>query len=181
MKRRQFMISASALPFLGCEQSRQMEDIQGGFTGVNVERGHLLRDTKSWSTPSSTPSKTRKTKVIIAGGGVAGLATARALRLQGINDFVMLELEDRAGGNSKGGEVNGITCPLGAHYLPVPSEQAPQAADLRNLMEELGVRQRVAGRWQYDERYLCHSPQERLFFNRLAWGDSLLGQLQRCH
>jgi hypothetical protein len=64
-------------------------------------------------------------------------------------------------------------CPLGAHYLPVPSEQAPQAADLRNLLEELGVRQRVSGRWQYDERYLCHSPQERLFFNG-AWQDGLL-------
>ena len=146
-----------------------MDDIQGGFTGVNVERGHLLRDTKSWP----APSKTRKTKVIIAGGGVAGLAAARALRLQGINDFVLLELEDRAGGNSKGGAVNGITCPLGAHYLPVPSEQAPQADDLRNLLEELGVRQRVSGRWQYDERYLCHSPQERLFFNG-AWQDGLL-------
>jgi predicted NAD/FAD-binding protein len=146
-----------------------MEDIQGGFTGVNVERGHLLRDTKSWP----APSKIRKTKVIIAGGGVAGLSAARALRLQGINDFVLLELEDRAGGNSKGGAINGITCPLGAHYLPVPSEQAPQADDLRNLLEELGVRQRVAGRWQYDERYLCHSPQERLFFNG-AWQDGLL-------
>jgi hypothetical protein len=41
------------------------------------------------------------------------------------------------------------------------------------LLEELGVRQRVAGRWQYDERYLCHSPQERLFFNG-AWQDGLL-------
>ncbi|MEY4584218.1 MAG: hypothetical protein RJB10_715 [Pseudomonadota bacterium] len=172
MKRRQFnqlIAAASALPLLGCEQSSQMEDIQGGFTGVNVERGHLLRDTKSWP----APSKIRKTKVIIAGGGVAGLSAARALRLQGINDFVLLELEDRAGGNSKGGAINGITCPLGAHYLPVPSEQAPQADDLRNLLEELGVRQRVAGRWQYDERYLCHSPQERLFFNG-AWQDGLL-------
>ena len=176
MKRRHFnqlLAAASALPLLGCEKSHQIEDIQGGFTGVNVERGHLLRDTKSWPTPSSTPSKTRKTKVIIAGGGVAGLAAARALRLQGINDFVLLELEDRAGGNSKGGVVNGITCPLGAHYLPVPSEQAPQAADLRNLLEELGVRQRVSGRWQYDERYLCHSPQERLFFQG-GWQDGLL-------
>ena len=169
MKRRQFIAAASALPLLGCEQSRQIEDIQGGFTGVNVDRGHLLRDAKSWA----APSQIRKTKIIIAGGGVAGLAAARALRLQGINDFVLLELEDRAGGNSKGGTVNGITCPLGAHYLPVPSEQAPQAADLRNLLEELGVRQRVAGRWQYDERYLCHSPQERLFFNG-AWQDGLL-------
>jgi predicted NAD/FAD-binding protein len=173
MKRRQFMVAASALPLLGCEKSYQIEDIQGGFTGVNIERGHLLRDAKSWP----APLKTKKTKIIIAGGGVAGLAAARALRLQGINDFVMLELEDRAGGNSKGGAINGkngsVLCPLGAHYLPVPSEQAPQAADLRNLLEELGVRQRVAGRWQYDERYLCHSPQERLFFNG-AWQDGLL-------
>ena len=84
--------------------------------------------------------------MIIAGGGVAGLAASRALRLKGMNDFVMLELEDRAGGNSKGGVVGGISCPLGAHYLPVPSEQAPQAADLCNLLEELGVRQRIAGR-----------------------------------
>ena len=98
MKRRQFIAAASALPLLGCEQSRQIEDIQGGFTGFNVERGHLLRQTKAWS----EPSKTRKTKIIIAGGGVAGLAAARTLRLQGINDFVLLELEDCAGGNSKG-------------------------------------------------------------------------------
>jgi predicted NAD/FAD-binding protein len=176
MKRRQFnqfIAAASTLPLLACEKPHRMEDIQGGFTGVNVERGHLLRDAKQWG----APGKTRKTKVIIAGAGVAGLAAARALRLQGINDFVMLELEDSAGGNSKGGTVNGknggITCPLGAHYLPVPSEQAPQAADLHNLLEELGVRQRVSGRWQYDERYLCHSPQERLFFNG-AWQDGLL-------
>ena len=169
MKRRQFIAAASALPLLGCNKPPVMEDIQGGFTGVDIEHGHLLRDAKSWT----TPSQTRKTKVIIAGGGVAGLVAARALRLQGINDFVMLELEDHAGGNSKGGSVNGITCPLGAHYLPVPSEQAPQAADLRDLLEELGVRQRVAGRWTYDERVLCHSPQERLFFKG-SWQDGLL-------
>ena len=170
MKRRQFIAAASALPLLGCDKPRVIE---GGFTGVNIDRGHLLRDAKAWP----TPSKTRKTKVIIAGGGVAGLAAARALRLQGVNDFVLLELEDRAGGNSKGGTMTGkngvIPCPLGAHYLPVPSEQAPQAADLRDLLEELGVRQRVSGRWQYDERVLCHSPQERLFFNG-SWQDGLL-------
>jgi Flavin containing amine oxidoreductase len=170
MKRRQFIAAASALPLLGCDKPHVIE---GGFTGVNVERGHLLRDAKSWPIPSSSTSKARKTKIIIAGGGVAGLAAARALRLQGIHDFVMLELEDSAGGNSKGGLVNGITCPLGAHYLPVPSEQAPQTADLRDFLEELGVRQRVSGRWIYDERYLCHSPQERLFFNG-AWQDGLL-------
>jgi predicted NAD/FAD-binding protein len=181
MKRRQFIAAASTLPLLGCEKTRGINDIEGGFTGVNVERGHMLRDAKTSSilskASSEAPSKTFKTKIIIAGGGVAGLAAARALRLQGINDFVLLELEDKAGGNSKGGKVSGkqgdIACPLGAHYLPVPREDSVDSRDVQNLLEELGVRQRISGRWQYDERYLCHSPQERLFFNG-SWQDGLL-------
>ncbi|MEI8171301.1 MAG: hypothetical protein WCG50_16650, partial [Rhodoferax sp.] len=63
-----------------------------------------------------------------------------------------------------------IACPLGAHYLPVPSNDAPEVQD---LLEELGLRRRIAGRWEYDERHLCHSPQERLFING-AWQEGLL-------
>ena len=161
--RRRHFLAASALPLLGCEKTK---DIGGGFTGINFERGHLLRDRASWPAPSVFYS----TNVLIAGGGVAGLAAARALRLQGQHDFALLELEDNAGGNSRGGAVNGIACPLGAHYLPVPGDDAPE---VQNLLEELGLRRRVAGRWQYDERHLCHSPQERLFFNGV-WQDGLL-------
>ncbi len=92
------------------------------------------------------------------------------LRLRDMQDFTLLELEDSAGGNSRGGEVNGIPCPLGAHYLPVPGDNA---VDVQDLLEELGLRQRVSGRWVYDERQLCHSPQERLFING-QWQDGLL-------
>jgi hypothetical protein len=77
------------------------------------------------------------------------LAAARALRRAGHEDFALLELEDRAGGNSRGTQVMGIACPQGAHYLPLPGDDAPAVQD---LLEELGLRQRVAGRWQYDER-----------------------------
>jgi DNA-binding GntR family transcriptional regulator len=98
-----------------------------------------------------------------AGGGAQ-------LRLAGVDDFALLELEDTAGGNSRGGQVNGMACPLGAHYLPVPGDDAREVQD---LLEELGLRQRVAGRWQYDERHLCHSPQERLFFQG-EWQEGLL-------
>jgi hypothetical protein len=161
--RRRHFLAASALPLIGCAQRA---DIEGGFTGIQHERGHLLRDRVSWP----APARTFKTEVLIAGGGVAGLAAARALRLQGQHDFALLELENSAGGNSRGGAVNGIACPLGAHYLPLPGDDAPAVQD---LLEELGLRQRVAGRWQYDERHLCHSPQERLFFNG-AWQDGLL-------
>ncbi len=119
---------------------------------------------------SQAPATVKRTRVVIAGGGVAGLAAARALRLSGIEDFALLELEDTAGGNSRAGMVNGIACPLGAHYLPVPDDNAREVQD---LLEELGLRRRVAGRWEYDERNLCHSPQERLFF-RGEWQDGLL-------
>jgi monoamine oxidase len=157
MKRRSFL-AASSLPLalIGCDKPPAIE---GGFIGAAFERGHLLRQLQ----PQRTPAKTHRTRVLIAGGGVAGLAAARALRLRGLHDFALLELEDSAGGNSRAGAVNGIACPLGAHYLPVPDDANPDAQHVQNLLEELGLRTRVAGRWTYDETALCHSPQERLF------------------
>ena len=162
IQRRHFIASAT-LPLLGCEPTPQLT---GGYAGIAHERGHLLRERKTWSAPAVV----RRTGVLIAGGGVAGLAAARALRLRGVDDLALLELEDGAGGNSRGGQVGGIACPLGAHYLPLPGEQAPEVQD---LLEELALRQRVAGRWVYDERHLCHSPQERLYYKGI-WQDGLL-------
>ena len=172
MHRRHFLATAAAtaaatalLP--GCDDAPRT--LQGGFAGIAMERGHALRDRlKKGAWPE--PSVVRRAQVLIAGGGVAGLAAARSLRLAGVDDFALLELEDTAGGNSRGGAVNGIRCPLGAHYLPVPGDDAREVQD---LLEELGLRQRVAGRWQYDERHLCHSPQERLFLHG-EWQDGLL-------
>ncbi|BEP38134.1 NAD(P)/FAD-dependent oxidoreductase [Variovorax sp. V59] len=166
MKRRGFLgAAAGALALAGCEAPPP--PIDGGFTGIDVARGHALRDS---ALKGPSPASMKRTRVVIAGGGVAGLAAARALRLAGIEDFVLLELEDAAGGNARGGMVSGIACPLGAHYLPTPGDDAREVQD---LLEELGLRRRVAGRWEYDERHLCHSPQERLFF-RGEWQDGLL-------
>ncbi len=162
MQRRHFL-AASALPLIGCKAEHE---IQGGFEGVDLERGHLLRDTRTWPAPTTT----KRTRVLIAGGGVAGLAAARALRLRGMNDFALLELEDSAGGNARATQLSGIACPMGAHYLPVPGDDAPQ---LQDLLEEFGLRQRVSGRWVWDEMHLCHSPQERLFF-RGEWQEGML-------
>ena len=160
---RRAALAASALALLGCDPAPV---VKGGFAGVAHERGHLLRSRRDWPPPAST----RRAQVVIAGGGVAGLAAARALRLRGVEDMALLELEDSAGGNSRAGLLEGLPCPLGAHYLPVPGDSAP---DVQNLLEELGLRQRVAGRWIYDERHLCHSPQERLYMDG-QWHEGLL-------
>jgi predicted NAD/FAD-binding protein len=172
MDRRSFVATGlgAAWAATGCQPVDSHAHITGGFTGVEPDRGHWLRDGLQTGKGWPAPSKTFKTRVLIAGGGVAGLAAARALRLQGTDDFALLELEDAAGGNSRGGELGGLPCPLGAHYLPLPGDDAPEVQD---LLEELGLRTRVAGRWQYDERHLCHSPQERLLFNG-EWQDGLL-------
>jgi len=158
---RRSVVAGGALALLGCGQ----REVTGGFAGASPERGHLLREA-----PGAAPGTTRRTRVVIAGAGIAGLAAARALRRRGIEDFVLLELEDAAGGNSRAGSVDGIACPLGAHYLPVPGDDA---RDVQDFLEELGLRKRVAGRWTYEERHLCHAPQERLFF-RGQWQDGLL-------
>ena len=166
----------AGLGLSGCQRSDTdaINAITGGFVGVDVERGHRMREMTSASGSKSgnwpEPAVTRRTQVLIAGGGIAGLAAARALRHAGIDDFALLELEDAAGGNSRGMQIGGIGCPRGAHYLPVPGDDAPEVQD---FLEELGLRKRVAGRWTYDERHLCHSPQERLFIDGY-WQDGLL-------
>jgi monoamine oxidase len=173
IRRRHFLGAGlgAAWAATGCQPAVSSTDhIPGGFTGVHDGRGHWLRDALQAGKGWPAPAKTFHTRILIAGGGVAGLAAARALRLQGINDFALLELEDTAGGNSRGGAIAGQPCPLGAHYLPLPGDDAPEVQD---LLEELGLRTRVAGRWTFDERHLCHSPQERLFFNG-EWQDGLL-------
>ncbi|QEA12773.1 NAD(P)-binding protein [Comamonas flocculans] len=167
MQRRHFLSLPAAGALAACAPAAR--ELPGGYTGIDLARGHQLRDALARGRLPA-PARSLRTRVVIAGGGIAGLAAARALRLAGVQDLALLELEDEAGGNSRGTEVAGVACPRGAHYLPLPGDDAREVQD---LLEELGLRRRVAGRWQYDERHLCHSPQERLYW-RGAWHEGLL-------
>ncbi|AKJ31556.1 FAD-dependent oxidoreductase [Caldimonas brevitalea] len=152
-----------------CRPTTPPATLQGGWVGSAWQRGHRLREAnKSGGLPA--PAVRRRAAVVVVGAGVAGLAVARALSARGVDDVQLLELEDTPGGNSRGHTLAGMRCPLGAHYLPVPGAQAHEVAE---LLEALGLSRQVHGRTQYDERHLCHSPQERLFFEG-GWVDGLL-------
>ena len=175
MVRRRLLLASAIAPWLSlgaCGRRDASARFDGGWIGAAHERGHLLRtgrvETKS-GTPEA-PAVTHRCGAVVVGAGIAGLGVARSLLRAGIDDFRVLELEDVAGGNSRGHAIAGMRCPLGAHYLPVPGERAVEVVE---LLEELGLRRTEHGRAVYDERALCHSPQERLFIGG-GWREGLL-------
>ena len=139
--------------------------LQGGWVGTHPERGHRLRGEMP-----QAGGPVRRTDVLIVGSGVAGLACARALARRGVDDFAVLDLEDQAGGNSRSHQLGGSPCPLGAHYLPLPGDDAPE---VNELLHDLDLARQHLGRTVWDERHLCHSPQERLFIDG-EWHEGLL-------
>lgn len=135
-------------------------DVAGGWVGAQVERAHAWRDGSLRHEPLASDADPLRVHTLIIGAGVAGLSAARTLVNGGIDDIAVLDLEDQPGGNARGHSVQGLACPLGAHYLPMPG---PDATEVAQWLEELGLIKQVNGQWVGDERHLCHSPQERLF------------------
>jgi monoamine oxidase len=161
-----------ALPFSGaalqgCRVDRSRAALEGGWLGAAHERGHVLRH--AFAAPTA-PAVQKRCTVAIVGGGVAGLAAARALLRAGVEDIALFELEDAAGGNARTHQMHGMACPQGAHYLPLPGDQA---TDVQELLFDLGLLRTAFGRTLADERHLCHSPQERLWVEG-QWVEGLL-------
>ena len=88
---------------------------------------------------SRPPRRSKSMPVVIVGGGIAGLSAAWRLHKRGFKDFVLLEMNEQAGGNSRWGENEITAYPWAAHYVPVPG---PKATYVRELFEELGVLKR---------------------------------------
>jgi phytoene dehydrogenase-like protein len=130
-------------------------EIVGGFVNDDAALGHQLRD--GTLARAARSRDVRRTRVAIVGGGMSGLSAGWRLDQLGVREWLCLELGDAAGGNSRGGENRVSRYPWGAHYVPVPS---PEATHVRALLREVGVLH-ADGSW--DERTLCHSPQERIW------------------
>ncbi len=170
MTRRGLLLAGSAA-LAGCTPSGEGPP-PARWVGANAERGHRLRALAAKSGSLPVPASSHRAGALVLGGGIAGLSALRALVNAGVDDAQLLELEDEAGGNSRGHTLGGFACPLGAHYLPVPG---PEAREVSAWLHEIGLMRHdpVRGVSLPDERHLCHSPQERLFIDG-AWQDGLL-------
>lgn len=144
------LVGAPFATMLACEDDPPAP-IRGRLRGPDVERGHLLRDPIELR-----DGRVERTRVLVIGGGAAGLSAAWRLARRGV-DFRLVELEDVVGGTSRSGESEVSAYPWGAHYLPVPPAQNE---GLVALLEEMGAIEN--GRAA--EHVLVREPDERVFY-----------------
>lgn len=169
-QRRTFLkvIAASLLvtPFLQfCSDKAKQLLIR--LSGTNHLLGHRL-----WSKDFPKPTSQIQVKYLIVGGGISGLSAARQLAKKGIDDFLLLELEGKLGGNASNGENQFSKYPLGAHYLPLPNAHDEE---LLQFLEESKIitGHDAKGIPIFDEQQLTIAPNERLFYKN-SWQEGVV-------
>jgi protoporphyrinogen oxidase len=167
LRRRTLLLAGAAAACTRREAPPPLPPVR--WVGARHERGHRLL-AAGQAAHTTWPAPPRRAEVLIVGAGIAGLAAARAFMQRGVSEVHVLELDDAPGGNARGHVLGGMACPLGAHYLPLPP---PEAHEVNAWLHEIGLLRTAAGRSVPDERHLCHSPQERLFFED-QWVEGLL-------
>lgn len=188
MNRRQFLagsLTLAGLGMMGCGRARTpAAPLAGERRDPSFQDGHRL-----WKGEfPDRPARTERHRGVILGGGISGLSAAWRWQHAGFEDFVLLELEQTLGGNSRCLEYPVSKAPIGAHYLPIPNLEARA---VRRVLAEMGVlREKPGGGLELDDVQLCHSPQERMHYLG-RWYEGLLpeelldeeaaGQLERFH
>jgi hypothetical protein len=154
-----------------CNRASRDGAMTGQLLGPDVQNGHRLRKAMA----EAKVTRRVGTQIVIVGGGVAGLACAWQLQQLGFHDFILLEMEHELGGNSRGGQQNGLRHPWGAHYLPVPDVSNVRLMD---FLVQKGVVKGfdLAHRPIFNENHLCQAPQERLLIHG-TWQKGLVPQL----
>lgn len=137
------------------------------LSGTNHLLGHRL-----WTRDFPKPTSQIHVKYLIVGGGISGLSAARQMTRKGIDDFLLIELEGKLGGNASNGENKFSKYPLGAHYLPLPNFHDKE---LLQFLEEskIIVGHDAKGFPIFDEQQLTLAPNERLFYKN-SWQEGIV-------
>ncbi|MBV9216121.1 MAG: FAD-dependent oxidoreductase [Acidobacteria bacterium] len=146
--------------FVACQISAPSKFPDGEIIGQSASLGHVLREGRSFEV---SPDNWESRSAVIVGAGVAGLTAAWQFRKQGLDDFLILELEKEAGGTARRGTGDPVGYPWGAHYLPVPFKENTELVVLLDEMSLFDGRD-ANGELLVKEQYLCREPEERLFF-----------------
>ena len=165
MKRREFLqgtLTLAGLGVCGCFSSPRSKALEGSRRDPSYKQGHKLTE---GGVPDKVSSVERCDGLIL-GAGVAGLSAGWRWSRAGFADYRLLELEPEVGGNSRALVYPPTPAPIGAHYLPLPNKEARA---VRRLLREMGVLTESG----IDGRHLCHSRQERLFFEG-KWHNGLV-------
>ncbi|MEM6292596.1 MAG: NAD(P)-binding protein [Myxococcota bacterium] len=156
MKRRTLLKGlAAATAASGCDRGGTTPPTLS-FVGQSPERGHMLRGPKH----GEAVAERLRVNTLIVGAGAAGTAAAWRLHRAGLEDYLVVELEDAPGGTAQSGHTARTAYPMGAHYLPSPH---PELRWLHELLREFGVElgTDAAGRPEYDPTVVCRAPVER--------------------
>jgi glycine/D-amino acid oxidase-like deaminating enzyme len=163
--RRDFLALMLGAPLaMACRGAAPRRIPPGALVETGMTRGHaLVRD----RTPPAVTTW-RRHRVVIVGGGVAGLAAAWELRRRGIRDVVLLELDDVVGGTARGGSSPVTAYPWGAHYIVAPQRDQQ---DLIDLLRDMNAIEDVAadGTPIVDELLRCREPEERVWYLGRWW------------
>jgi hypothetical protein len=153
------LIGTSAGLLAGCESRGTTLPPAGEILSPNFSIGHRIRD---GFRPRPARDRWQETDVLVIGGGISGLAAAWRLKREGLERFLVLELESVPGGTSRSGNSSLTAYPWGAHYVPVPMAEN---RSLIAILQEMGVIERLDadGTPIIAEQYLCRDPGERVF------------------
>lgn len=158
------LMTGSGVIYASCKVNGKT--ISGTIVGQNAGLGHLVRD-KKLSQATSFIDK----EVVIIGGGISGLSAARALTKNNIRNVLMIEMDSHLGGNSKWGENDYSQYPFGAHYLPIPNNHQKEITDFLQSCNIITAYSNELP--DYNEAYLCHAPEDRLYINNF-WQEGVV-------
>ncbi len=160
--RREILTAFLGLPvaLAACNTNTKTPLPAGEIVGASDVFGHRLRENLKIEIPKD---KWENAKVVIVGGGAAGLSAAWRFLNKGFEDFVLLELEKAVGGTAASGTSKVISYPWGAHYLPVPMKENKNLISLLDEMKIIEGKDKD-GEPVVAEQYLCRDPEERVFY-----------------